>query len=130
MGHVTSTDLARHVRRHVLHMVHRARASHVGTCLSIADILAVLYADVLAIDAAAPAASDRDPLAAVGAALDGAEGEFIEPQLVDAVACDRVFVAAGARDDNPDRRMMANFSATMVSVSPKYCRRSECPTST
>jgi len=57
---VTSTDLARHVRRHVLHMVHRARASHVGTCLSIADILAVLYADVLAIDAAAPAASDRD----------------------------------------------------------------------
>lgn len=41
-------------------MVHRARASHVGTCLSIADILAVLYTGVLRIDPAHPDAPDRD----------------------------------------------------------------------
>jgi transketolase len=60
MGHDTSIDLARRVRRDVLRMVHRAHASHVGTCLSIADVLAVLYAEVLAIDAARPDAPDRD----------------------------------------------------------------------
>jgi transketolase len=60
MGHDTSTDLARRVRRDVLRMVHRARASHVGTCLSIADLLAVLYADVLRVDPARPDAPQRD----------------------------------------------------------------------
>jgi transketolase len=60
MGHESSTDLARRVRRDVLRMVHRAHASHVGTCLSIADLLAVLYARVLHVDPAAPAAPERD----------------------------------------------------------------------
>jgi transketolase len=60
MGLDTSTDLARRVRRDVLRMVHRARASHVGTCLSIADVLAVLYSEILAVDAARPTAPDRD----------------------------------------------------------------------
>jgi len=41
-------------------MVHRARASHVGTCLSVADILGVLYSDVLRFDPAQPAWPDRD----------------------------------------------------------------------
>jgi transketolase len=41
------TDLAKNIRLHVLNMVHRAQASHVGSCFSIADILAVLYGSVL-----------------------------------------------------------------------------------
>jgi transketolase len=41
-------------------MVHRAHSSHIGSCLSIADLLAVLYGGVLYIDAAHPDAPDRD----------------------------------------------------------------------
>lgn len=53
-------DLARRIRTHVLHMTHRAAASHVGSCLSIADLLAVLYARVLRVDPANPADPSRD----------------------------------------------------------------------
>ena len=52
--------LARAIRAHVLHMTHRANASHVGSCLSIADLLAVLYSDVLRVDPARPDWPDRD----------------------------------------------------------------------
>jgi len=52
--------LARAIRTHVLHMTHRANASHVGSCLSIADLLAVLYSDVLRVDPARPHWPDRD----------------------------------------------------------------------
>lgn len=55
-----SRELARRVREHTLRMVHRARASHVGSCLSIADILAVLYADVLNVEPTAPPEAQRD----------------------------------------------------------------------
>ena len=55
-----STRLALDVRCHALRMVHRARSSHIGSCLSIADILAVLYTEVLRIDPAHPADPDRD----------------------------------------------------------------------
>jgi transketolase len=41
-------------------MVHRARASHIGSALSIADIVAVLYGDVLRIDPSDPRTPDRD----------------------------------------------------------------------
>lgn len=58
---VTDTrDLAKRVRRDVLHMVHRAKASHVGSCLSSADILAVLYGAVLRTRPTEPEWPDRD----------------------------------------------------------------------
>lgn len=41
-------------------MVHRAKASHIGGCLSAADILAVLYGAVLRVDPARPDWEDRD----------------------------------------------------------------------
>jgi transketolase len=56
----TTVALARRIRTHVLHMVHHARASHVGSCFSIADILAVLYGQVLRIDPNRPDWEDRD----------------------------------------------------------------------
>ena len=43
MSGVETRALARRLRGHALRMTHRARASHVGSCLSMADILAVLY---------------------------------------------------------------------------------------
>lgn len=39
--------LARALRAHALRMVHHANASHIGTCLSMADLLAVLYGATL-----------------------------------------------------------------------------------
>lgn len=41
-------------------MVHRAKASHIGGCLSVADVLAVLYGGVLRVDPERPEWPDRD----------------------------------------------------------------------
>ena len=54
--------LARAIRRDVLQMVHLANASHVGTCLSMADLLATLYGGVLRVDPARPDWEARDRL--------------------------------------------------------------------
>ncbi|HEX8414412.1 MAG TPA: transketolase [Sphingomicrobium sp.] len=61
-GEVESRRLAAAIRRDVLMMVHRARASHVGSCFSIADMLAVLYQNVMQVDPAQPDRADRDRL--------------------------------------------------------------------
>lgn len=55
-----SVAYAREIRRLALEMVARAGASHIGSALSIADLLAVLYSGVLRIDPASPRAADRD----------------------------------------------------------------------
>lgn len=52
--------LATQIRVHVLRMVHRAQSSHIGTSLSAADLLAVLYTRVLRIDPSQPDRPDRD----------------------------------------------------------------------
>lgn len=48
------------LRAHVLRMTHRARSSHVGTSLSMADLLAVLYGGVLRVNPARPDWPERD----------------------------------------------------------------------
>lgn len=53
-------DLARAIRAHSLRMVHLAKASHIGTCLSMADVLAVLYGRVLRVDSTQPCWPQRD----------------------------------------------------------------------
>jgi len=55
-----SVNLARIIRAHALRMVHRANASHIGTCLSMADLLAVLYGKTLCVDPARPNWAERD----------------------------------------------------------------------
>jgi transketolase len=57
-----TVTLARNLRAHSLRMTNRARASHVGSCLSIADILAVLYGAVMRTDASRPDWTERDRL--------------------------------------------------------------------
>lgn len=52
--------LARTIRQQVVRMTHRARASHVGTSLSMAELLAVLYGGVLRVRPAEPDWADRD----------------------------------------------------------------------
>ncbi|MBN2446033.1 MAG: transketolase [Phycisphaerae bacterium] len=55
-----TTELARRIRVRALRMVNRAVAPHIGGCLSVADILAVLYGRVLRVDPAQPDWPERD----------------------------------------------------------------------
>ena len=55
-----TVELARRIRAHCVRMTHHAQASHIGTCLSMADLLAVLYSEVLRVDPARPEWADRD----------------------------------------------------------------------
>lgn len=57
---INSSDLARRMRVQALQMVHRAKASHIGSALSICDIVAVLYAQTLKLNPRDPTASERD----------------------------------------------------------------------
>lgn len=83
-----TTTLADRIRRHAIEMTHRGKSSHVGSVLSIADILGVLYGEILAIFPDQPDAPDRDRFilskghagAGVYAAL--AETGFFEPELL------------------------------------------------
>jgi transketolase len=54
--------LARAIRADALRLTAAAKASHIGSCLSIADILAVLYSGVLRVRSEAPDWSERDRL--------------------------------------------------------------------
>lgn len=53
-------SLAKRIRAHSLRMVHAANSSHIGSCLSMADILAALYGSALRVDPARPRWEDRD----------------------------------------------------------------------
>ena len=48
------------IRAHIVQMVHRVNASHVGGGLSMADLLAVLYGEVLKVEPSAPQFAERD----------------------------------------------------------------------
>ena len=54
--------LAKRLRSHSLRMISTAKTSHIGSCLSVADILAVLYGAVLQVDPKRPEWPDRDRL--------------------------------------------------------------------
>lgn len=57
---IETVALAARLRRQALEMVHRSGASHIGSCLSIADLLAVLYGDYLQVSGDDPNWADRD----------------------------------------------------------------------
>ncbi len=56
----TIRDLARQIRLQALRMVARANASHIGSALSMTDIVATLYGAVLNVDPTYPEHPDRD----------------------------------------------------------------------
>ena len=55
-------ELARNIRKDVLKMVHKAKASHSGSCYSIVDIIAVLYGSIMKIGPKNAIDQDRDRL--------------------------------------------------------------------
>jgi transketolase len=62
MARTTSISLAQSIRKSALNMVHQANASHIGSCFSVADLLAVLYTKTLKIDPTNPNLPERDRL--------------------------------------------------------------------
>ncbi|MBN8549914.1 MAG: transketolase [Deltaproteobacteria bacterium] len=57
---VNSRELARRIRVHSLKMTSSGGGSHIASCLSVADILAVLYGGVLRYQATQPQWAERD----------------------------------------------------------------------
>lgn len=56
----SSEQLAWLIRRHTVELTHKSGGSHIGSILSVADIIAVLYADVLNYDINNPKWDGRD----------------------------------------------------------------------
>jgi len=56
----TTQKLANEIRRNALKMVHRAKASHIASALSIIDILSVLYSKVMRFEPSDPSNLNRD----------------------------------------------------------------------
>jgi len=52
--------LAARIRRSAVQMVYKAKASHIGSALSIADIVAVLYGNIMQFDPLDPSNPNRD----------------------------------------------------------------------
>ncbi len=55
-----STELAWLIRRHGIEMTHLSGGSHIGAVLSVADVVAVLYADIMNHDPKNPKWDERD----------------------------------------------------------------------
>lgn len=62
MDYEKSRQLAYKVRRHALDMTSRGGTAHIGSVFSLADIVAVLYADIMRHDPKNPKMPDRDRL--------------------------------------------------------------------
>ncbi len=57
---MNSKKLAWKIRRHGIEMTHLSKGSHIGAVLSIADIIAVLYNDIMTFSSKKPKMDDRD----------------------------------------------------------------------
>lgn len=77
---IKSQKIAQKIRQRTIHMIHSAKASHLGSCFSTIDILAVLYGQIMKIDPANPGRDDRDRFILskghAGAAVFATLGEF------------------------------------------------------
>lgn len=81
-------ELALKIRQHIVEMTHRGNSSHIGSALSIADIVAVLYGKILKYDSLNPTCPHRDRFilskghagTAIYAAL--AESGFFDKEII------------------------------------------------
>jgi transketolase len=57
---MNSLELAWKIRRHAVEMTHLSKGSHIGSILSVADIVAVLYNEIANVDPNDPKMHNRD----------------------------------------------------------------------
>ncbi len=60
MKQISSKELSKFIRQKSLEMCHRGKSSHIGSILSCADILAVLYSSIIDFDSDNPSDEERD----------------------------------------------------------------------
>jgi len=60
VSHRSLADLSHRIRRRIVDLTHQAKRSHVGSCLSLTEILAILYGQVLRISPASVDDPHRD----------------------------------------------------------------------
>src|SRR3569833_510027 len=127
--------LARAIRRHALVMTRRAKASHIGSCLSMADLLAVLYGRVMRLDAMRHDDPARDRLliskghaaAAVYAAL--AESGFFPRERLDGYSTNESLLCGHVSHKVPGVELSTGALghglpvAAGVAVAGERCRR-------
>lgn len=54
------SQISKEIRKKILKMIYQSKGAHIGSSLSCADILTVLYFDILKIDSQKPLAEERD----------------------------------------------------------------------
>ena len=79
---MNSTELAKQIRLVTAKMVYKASASHIGGALSMADILAVLYADVLHFDQQKYEARLDEFFGRIGLVFDGNASEKVAEEIL------------------------------------------------
>lgn len=85
---MNTETMADRIRRHAVDMAHHGKSSHVGSVLSMADFMAVLYGSVLSLDPSEPKHPDRDRFilskghAGAGVYASLAERGFFETELL------------------------------------------------
>ena len=85
---MNTETMADRIRRHAVDMTHHGKSSHVGSVLSMADFMAVLYGSVLSLDPSEPKHPDRDRFilskghAGAGVYASLAERGFFETELL------------------------------------------------
>lgn len=109
--------ITKEIRKSILQMVYRSKSSHIGSCLSIVEILYVLYFKVMRIDPAHPDNESRDKFilskghasAALYATL--AEKGFFEKQLLE-----RFYVDYGLLPGHVDMKAVPGIEASSGSL--------------
>lgn len=105
------------IKKSILHMAYYSKSSHIGSCLSIADILYTLYFKILKLDPCNPSQYDRDKFilskghgsAALYATL--AERGFFPKEYLN-----RFYIDGGLLPGHIDRTVVAGLEASTGSL--------------
>ena len=133
---MTSLQLAQLIRADALRMTAATKASHIGSCLSIADILAVLYGDVLRVDANNPLWPQRDRMflskghAAAGLYACLAARGFIEERELESYCADGSRLLGHASHHVPGVELSTGSLGHALSVATGFalaCKRLQQP---
>ena len=108
-----SLDLAYKIRLHALEMTSRGGTSHIASIFSMADLVAVLYADQVKADKDLSVEEARAKYAgeyvekvagAVNAAKDGMVDDIIDPAKTRAMLISALEMLGSKRDSNPPKK--------------------------
>ncbi|HEY0826627.1 MAG TPA: transketolase, partial [Bacilli bacterium] len=105
------------IRKSILHMVHYSKSSHVGTCLSMVEILYTLYYRVMNIDPQNPARTDRDKfILSKGHGSAALYATLAEKGFYDKSVLDRYYIDGGLLPGHLDMEAAPGIEASAGSL--------------